>query len=106
MTPVPPSPVQKQAIFIKTRQLSSVRTQLPYEYYALPYCRPEKIVSFAENLGEVLRGDRIENSPYQVGWLPPQQACRGCAPTQQLAVCNRALGAASGWCGNIRYRNM
>lgn len=40
---------------------------LPYEYYSLPYCRPEKIVSSAENLGEVLRGDRIENSPYTVG---------------------------------------
>lgn len=35
-------------------------------YYSLPYCRPEKIVQSAENLGEVLRGDRIENSLYQV----------------------------------------
>lgn len=49
---------------------------LPYEYYSLPYCRPAKILSSAENLGEVLRGDRIENSPYEVrnlqalaGWL-------------------------------------
>ena len=39
---------------------------LPYEYYSLPYCRPEKIIASAENLGEVLRGDRIDNSPYQV----------------------------------------
>lgn len=39
---------------------------LPYQYYSLPYCRPAKIVSSAENLGEVLRGDRIENSPYDV----------------------------------------
>ena len=28
--------------------------------------RPAKIVSSAENLGEVLRGDRIYNSLYQV----------------------------------------
>ena len=47
-------------------KLSSIKTQLPYEYYSLPYCRPEKIVHSAENLGEVLRGDRIENSLYQV----------------------------------------
>jgi len=53
-------------IFLKVNKLSSVKTQLPYEYYSLPYCRPEKIVPFAENLGEVLRGDRIENSLYQV----------------------------------------
>ena len=39
---------------------------LPYQYYSLPYCRPEKIVPSAENLGELLRGDRILNSPYTV----------------------------------------
>lgn len=47
-------------------KLTSTKTQLPYEYYSLPYCKPEKVVSSAENLGEVLRGDRIENSPYEV----------------------------------------
>ncbi|GBF92602.1 hypothetical protein Rsub_05216 [Raphidocelis subcapitata] len=51
-------------VFVKVNKLSSVKTQLPYEYYSLPYCRPDKIVPFAENLGEVLRGDRIENSMY------------------------------------------
>uniref|UniRef100_A0A383W0F6 Transmembrane 9 superfamily member n=1 Tax=Tetradesmus obliquus TaxID=3088 RepID=A0A383W0F6_TETOB len=54
------------AIYLKVNKLSSIRTQLPYQYYSLPYCRPEKIVPFAENLGEVLRGDRIENSLYQI----------------------------------------
>eukprot|EP00879_Flechtneria_rotunda_P003817 GHRR01004057.1.p1 GENE.GHRR01004057.1~~GHRR01004057.1.p1 ORF type:complete len:639 (+),score=130.92 GHRR01004057.1:208-2124(+) len=53
-------------MYLKVNKLSSIRTQLPYEYYSLPYCRPEKIVPFAENLGEVLRGDRIENSLYQI----------------------------------------
>ena len=47
-------------------KLSSAKTQLPYEYYSLPYCRPARIISSAENLGEVLRGDRIVNSKYQV----------------------------------------
>ena len=51
---------------IKVNKLSSVKTQLPYEYYHLPFCKPEKIVNSAENLGEVLRGDRIENSLYQI----------------------------------------
>lgn len=36
------------------------------EYYKLPYCQPDHIVSSAENLGEVLRGDRIFNSLYQI----------------------------------------
>jgi len=51
---------------LKVNKLSSTKTQLPYEYYSLPYCQPETIVNSAENLGEVLRGDRIENSLYQV----------------------------------------
>ena len=51
---------------VKVNKLTSIKTQLPYSYYSLPYCKPEKIVDSAENLGEVLRGDRIENSPYVV----------------------------------------
>lgn len=59
--------VQAQKIpSLKMNKLSSSKTQLPYEYYSLPYCRPEKVISSAENLGEVLRGDRIVNSRYQV----------------------------------------
>ena len=67
-------------------KLSSAKTQLPYEYYSLPYCRPAKIISSAENLGEVLRGDRIVNSKYQVSdscrlrrpLLPSVYALRAC----------------------------
>lgn len=57
--------MQGDPITLKVNKLMSVKN-LPYEYYSLPYCRPDKIISSAENLGEVLRGDRIENSPYQV----------------------------------------
>eukprot|EP00892_Ulva_mutabilis_P011238 jgi/Ulvmu1/8487/UM044_0021.1 len=51
---------------LKVNKLSSSKTQLPYEYYSLPYCTPDKIISSAENLGEVLRGDRIVNSKYEL----------------------------------------
>ncbi|KAF8062046.1 TMN7 [Scenedesmus sp. PABB004] len=60
-------------IFLKVNKLSSTKTQLPYDYYSLPYCRPEKIVPFAENLGEVLRGDRIENSLYEIKMRADEQ---------------------------------
>jgi len=49
---------------VKVNKLTSIKTQLPYTYYSLPFCKPDTIVDSAENLGEVLRGDRIENSPY------------------------------------------
>ena len=46
--------------------LTSDKTALSFEYYSLPFCQPPVIVSSAENLGEVLRGDRIFNSLYQI----------------------------------------
>jgi transmembrane 9 superfamily protein 2/4 len=58
--------LQKDALLVKVNKLTSTKTQLPYSYYSLPFCKPDTIVDSAENLGEVLRGDRIENSPYVV----------------------------------------
>ncbi|XP_036179667.1 transmembrane 9 superfamily member 4 isoform X3 [Myotis myotis] len=57
---------QNDPVEIKAVKLTSSRTQLPYEYYSLPFCQPLKITYKAENLGEVLRGDRIVNTPFQV----------------------------------------
>ena len=51
---------------LKVNKLSSVHTQLPFEWYSLPFCRPAEIVDKAENLGEVMRGDKIENSAYEI----------------------------------------
>ncbi len=61
-------------------KLSSITNQLPYEYYSLPYCRPDKIVQSAENLGEVLRGDRIENSLYGILMRVDEQCKVTCPP--------------------------
>lgn len=60
--------MQGDELYVKVNKLTSTKTQLPYSYYSIPYCRPKKIVDSAENLGEVLRGDRIENSPYVVSF--------------------------------------
>ncbi|XP_065848748.1 transmembrane 9 superfamily member 7-like [Euphorbia lathyris] len=49
---------------VKVNKLTSTKTQLPYDFYFLDYCKPSQIMNSAENLGEVLRGDRIENSVY------------------------------------------
>lgn len=59
--------MQDDELQVKVNKLSSIKTQLPYDYYFLDYCKPEAIKNSAENLGEVLRGDRIENSVYNVG---------------------------------------
>ncbi len=59
---MPSSPVQ-----LKVNKLVSLKTQLPFPYYHLPYCvPPEGIKDSVENLGEILVGDVVENSPYKV----------------------------------------
>ncbi|RZF41058.1 hypothetical protein LSTR_LSTR002690 [Laodelphax striatellus] len=64
------APVEFKAgapIEVKAVKMTSTRTQLPYEYYSLPFCRPKnRTIYKSENLGEVLRGDRIVNTPYEV----------------------------------------
>ncbi|KAL7162619.1 hypothetical protein ACSBR2_042995 [Camellia fascicularis] len=63
------------ALQVKVNKLSSTKTQLPYDYYYLNYCKPSKIMNNAENLGEVLRGDRIENSVYTFN-MREEQPCK------------------------------
>nr|XP_023016752.1 transmembrane 9 superfamily member 4 [Leptinotarsa decemlineata] len=57
-------------IEVKAVKMTSINTLLPYEYYSLPFCLPkggsDAIHYKSENLGEVLRGDRIVNTPYIV----------------------------------------
>ncbi|CAF4387063.1 unnamed protein product, partial [Adineta steineri] len=40
--------------------------QETYHYYSLPVCRPSKIVSKDLTLGEVLSGDRMAHSLYEI----------------------------------------
>ncbi|KAL0463829.1 UNVERIFIED_CONTAM: Transmembrane 9 superfamily member 7 [Sesamum latifolium] len=63
---------------VKVNKLSSTKTQLPYDFYYLKYCKPEKIKNVAENLGEVLRGDRIENSVYTFHMRDEESCTVGC----------------------------
>ncbi|KAJ1413108.1 Nonaspanin [Sesbania bispinosa] len=64
--------IKGDTLQVKVNKLTSTKTQLPYSYYSLPYCAPKKIQDSAENLGEVLRGDRIENSLYEFKMREPQ----------------------------------
>ncbi|KAK1288666.1 hypothetical protein QJS10_CPB19g00646 [Acorus calamus] len=56
----------RDPLSVKVNSLTSIDTEIPFSYYSLPFCRPkEGIKDSAENLGELLMGDRIENSPYK-----------------------------------------
>lgn len=59
--------MEGEQIDLKVNKLTSVKTQLPYGYYSLPFCKPpEGVKGKRENLGEQLAGDKIENSPYEI----------------------------------------
>ena len=51
---------------LKYNKIYSDKTHLPFEYSVLPVCPPADDKHVLENLGEVLRGDRITKSPLKV----------------------------------------
>jgi transmembrane 9 superfamily protein 2/4 len=71
---------------LKVNKLTSVKTQLPYNYYTLPYCRPPVISESVENLGEILAGDLIENSAYEIKMMVNENCkvlCKSTLTTDQ-----------------------
>ncbi|KAM0835470.1 hypothetical protein ACQ4PT_062911 [Festuca glaucescens] len=55
-----------ESLNVKVNSLTSIDTEIPFSYYSLPFCTPpEGVKDSAENLGELLMGDRIETSPYR-----------------------------------------
>lgn len=65
---------QFETVKLYVTKLTSTKTQMPYDYYSLPYCKPSNQGLQAENLGEVISGDRIENSVYKLEAKVPK-AC-------------------------------
>jgi len=59
-----------EIVEVKTRSLVSSK-DLPFDYYSLKFCRPDPLVSAIRNIGEILFGDNIENSLYQIKMLTP-----------------------------------
>ena len=67
--------LQGQRVPLFVNKLTSVKTQLPFAYYTLPYCKPEKVVDSKGNLGSSLLGDVVQNSPYEIKMLE-NKSCR------------------------------
>lgn len=80
--------VDGERVDISVHKLSSPKTHLPYDYYSLPFCKPPEIVRAAENLGEVISGARIQNSPYEIymGKSEFKIACRSVLTKAQKAA--------------------
>ena len=55
-----------ERVEVKVNKLTSTVTQLPRNYYDLAFCKPETLTYKVENIGEVLHGSMIQNSPYEL----------------------------------------
>ncbi|XP_065176697.1 transmembrane 9 superfamily member 4-like [Sycon ciliatum] len=75
----------EQEINVKAVKMTSVKTQIPYEYYSLPFCKPEIVHYRSENLGEVLRGDRISNTLYTLSTLKAVK-CQTLCPEMTISA--------------------
>jgi len=53
-------------VILQANKVTSTKTQLPYDYYDLPFCKQKHSRAKAENLGERLAGDTVTKSPYEV----------------------------------------
>jgi len=58
----------KDPIDVRAVKMTSAHTQLPFEYYSLEFCKPKSgvVEYFSENIGQIIRGERIVNTPYIV----------------------------------------
>jgi len=57
-------------VHMKVNSMTSIHTQLPKDYYRLPFCQPNGGPKMAsENLGEFLTGNKIQNSAYSINML-------------------------------------
>jgi len=65
---------QGESVSLKANKVTSTRTPLQYDYYDLPFCKPKRSKSKAENLGERLSGDSVTNSPYELRMMA-DEAC-------------------------------
>eukprot|EP00522_Entomoneis_paludosa_P018232 CAMPEP_0172449448 /NCGR_PEP_ID=MMETSP1065-20121228/8152_1 /TAXON_ID=265537 /ORGANISM="Amphiprora paludosa, Strain CCMP125" /LENGTH=572 /DNA_ID=CAMNT_0013201127 /DNA_START=1 /DNA_END=1716 /DNA_ORIENTATION=+ len=67
---------------LKVNALTSTRTQIPRDYYRLPFCAPDEGPKMAsENLGEFLTGNKIQSSPFKLNMLTETYCTKLCQIT-------------------------
>lgn len=74
-------------IEVKGIKITSTKTVVPYEYYSLPFCRPQGAIHYiSENLGEVMRGDRIVNTPFAIFMKRDIKCNTTCSPRSPVSL--------------------
>jgi transmembrane 9 superfamily protein 2/4 len=75
---------------MKVNAVTSTHTQIPRDYYRLPFCQPDGGPKMAsENLGEFLTGNKIQSSPYTINMLEPVFCQKLCLVTLNKLSANK-----------------
>jgi len=93
----PNSFAEGDRVELKVNKITSTKTLMPVDYYRLPFCKPEKVKTENENLGELLSGDKIENSPYLL-FMKQDMYC------EQLCISNMGRTERTGASNNKMIR--
>ena len=73
---------QGAAVEMKVNAMTSIHTQIPKDYYRMPFCKPKNGPKMAsENLGEFLTGNKIQSSPYVINMLEEMHCEKVCSKT-------------------------
>ena len=78
----------------EVNSLTSSETELPYNYYTLPFCKPPEGIRkslSAINPGTILMGSRIENSAYNFSMLVSGPARCAARSMKLLVLCSTLL---------------
>jgi len=71
---------EEDEVELRVNKLTSTKTQLPHDYYYAPFCKPDVVKPQPLNLGEVLMGETIYNSAFNIKMNVPQKCQLLCAP--------------------------
>ena len=66
---------------VEVNSLVSSDTEIPFDYYSMPFCKPKdgvKKSSGSINPGTIMLGIRIENSPYTLKMMVEEYAKSAC----------------------------
>lgn len=76
-----------ESVDLKVTKLTSDVAQVPYEYYYLNFCPPADgvVTSMDESLGQILMGDALVNTPYEIRMLKSEE-CRDVCTLPMNAV--------------------
>jgi transmembrane 9 superfamily protein 2/4 len=76
----PESWAEGDSVMLNVNKITSTKTLVPYEYYYLPFCAPQSINEQQENLGEIMAGDSIMDSLYNMQMKKDLQCQVLCKP--------------------------